>query len=69
MQFFSLQLHDTLSSFFLLFLMLLIFFRHFNESEIDRKKLQAGYSLLQLKIKSLKREFYDLQSVNSSVIE
>ncbi|KAL4091951.1 hypothetical protein QTP88_026550 [Uroleucon formosanum] len=42
---------------------------HFNESEIDRKKLQAGYSLLQLKIKSLKREFYDLQSVNSSVID
>lgn len=41
----------------------------YNESEIDRKKFQAGYSLLQSKIKSLNHELYDLQSSNSSVID
>ncbi|CAI6360450.1 unnamed protein product [Macrosiphum euphorbiae] len=40
-----------------------------NESEIERNKFQAGYSLLQSKIKSLNHELYDLQSANSSVID
>ncbi|XP_022163732.1 PAX-interacting protein 1-like [Myzus persicae] len=41
----------------------------FNASELDRKKFQAGYVLLQSKIKSLNHELYDLQSSNSSYID
>jgi len=46
-----------------------IIFRQYNASESDRKKFQAGYLLLQSKIKSLNHELYDLQSSNSSCIE